>query len=245
MKAKITKRVGVILIALTIFSLISCSQIDQQQAEDIESLLQEKYQIEFKVKAIGGRYGTVNNDSVTTYVNPVGNESLVFIAEMSKDGVLLADSFIPQKMSEALNQVLKENLKAEGITSETLAVVMNANSSSERNREITLDEYVTTYKPGYFSADMIVKETSNLTTTQFEKALTAVYEAGLGTKFQVAIHVISKEQYEECLGKFKELPMVSDAWFIDYNVVDVMKLSIDSNGFQVFQSNAHSNRDDG
>lgn len=233
---KLLKKVSVVVMAISIFSLIGCSEIDHQQAADVEKLLQEKYDQEFKATHIGGRYGTANNDTVTTYLHPANNESLVFKAVMDKNGVLVSDSYIPRLISDSLNHILKKELEVAGIESESNTVVMDADSSAETNPKISLEEYVKTYKPGYFSADMIVKETPNLTAEQFEKALTAVYQASTETTFQVAIHVISNDDYEECLKKFKSMSDISDSMYADYKVVDEMKLFIDTEGFHIFQA---------
>lgn len=221
---------------ISTLSLLGCSHIDKQQAADIEKLLQKKYDQEFKATHIGGRYGTANNDTVTTYVHPVDNENLVIKAVIDKNGELKSDNYIPRLISDSLNHILKKELGAAGIESESNTVVMDADSSSETNSDISLEEYVNKYKPRYFSADMIVKETANVTPETFEKALQEVYKAGLNTTFQVNIHVISKDDYEACLKKFLEQSEISDSMYVDYEVVDEMKLYIDSEAFHVHQA---------
>lgn len=245
MLKKLLKKVSGVVMAVSIFSLIGCSEMDQQQAADVEKLLQEKYDKEFTATHIGGRYGTSNNDTVTTYVHPADQENLVFKAVADKDGKLVSDTYIPRVISNSINEILKQELANAGVESETFTFAMNADSSSETNPDISLEEYVTAYKPGYFSAHMIVKETPDLSAEKFEKALSAVYQAGLNTTFQVAIRVISEDEYEKCLEEFKQLPEVSKTWFTDYNVVDELKLIIDANGFQVFESSLTASNEDG
>lgn len=221
---------------MSMFNLLGCSYVDKQQAAKFESLLEEKYNKEFTVTHIGGRYGTANNDSVTSYVHPVENEDLVFMAHMTKEGELVSDSFIPISISKKINHILKEELEKVGLESETLTLIVNADSSLENNADITLEEYITTYSPKHFSATMIVKETPNLSEGHFEEALFKVYEELLNTHFQVHIHVISEEEFEECQEKFKVLPRVANAWFIDYIVVNEMMLLVDEDGFQMFDT---------
>ncbi|MBY0099158.1 hypothetical protein [Mesobacillus maritimus] len=245
MVKNLRKKVSGILMAVSIFSLLGCSDSDKNQAADVENLLEDKYGQEFTVRSIGGRYGTATNDTVTTYVHPADNEKISFKAVMSKDGELVADSYIPRIISHSLNQILKQELQATGIESETLAVIMKANSSAEKNPDITLEEYVKTYKPGYFSADMIVKETPDLKAEQFEHALQAVYQAGLNTTFQVQIHVIAEDEYEKVSAEYQQLAEVSDTWFSDYNVVNEMKVYIDEKGFHVFEAGSNGSNEDG
>lgn len=233
---KILKKASVVVMAVSIFSLIGCGDMDKQQAADVEKLLQEKYDQEFKATHIGGRYGTENNDSVTTYVHPVDNEKLVVKAVMGKNGELESDNYIQRLISDSFNQILKKELGTTGIESESNTVVMDVDSSSETNPEISIEEYVNKYKPKYFSADMIVEETANITPEIFEKALQEVYKAGLNTTFQVNIHVILKDDYEACLKKFLEQTEISDSMYVDFEEVDEMKLYIDSEGFHVHQA---------
>ncbi|WP_462410821.1 hypothetical protein [Neobacillus sp. Marseille-QA0830] len=232
---KFLKKVGVIIMGLSIFSLIGCSEIDKEQAADVEQLLQKKYNQEFEATHIGGRYGTGNDGTVTTYLHPKNNEDLLFSAVMNEDGKLVSDNYIPRLISHSVNEVIKRELGSEGIDSETNTVVMEADSSSETNPEISLREYVNSYKPGYFSADMIVKESPGLTPEKFESALNAVYTAGLKTDFQVAIHVISDGNYEACHKEFMKQIQISDSMYVDFDVVNEMKLYIDSEGFHVFE----------
>lgn len=230
---KIFKKVSGVFMAVSIFSLIGCSEIDQQQAADVEKLLQEKYDQEFTATHIGGRYGTAGNDTVTTYLHPADNKNAVFSAVTDKDGGLLSDSYIPRQISDQFNQMLKEDLASKGIESETFTFIMNNEtpSSSEANPEISLGDYVTAYKPEYFSGHMIVKESPDVSPEQFESALRAVYETGLKTDYQVGIRVIAADEYEKAAAEFKGLPEVSSSWFLDYNVVEEIDAVVDANGF--------------
>ncbi|WP_404330067.1 hypothetical protein [Mesobacillus maritimus] len=239
MVRNILKNISWTFIVILMISLLGCTISDKNQAVEVEQLLEEKYGQEFTVRSIGGRYGTASNDTVTTYVHPAENEGISFKAVMTKDGELMADSYIPRIISDSLNQVLRQELQSEGIESKTMAVIMKADSSAEKNPDITLEKYVKTYKPGYFSADMIVKETPNFTAEQFEQALQSVYQAGLHTNFQVHIHVIAVEEYETVSAEFQQLAEVSDSWFTNYNVVDEMKVYIDDKGYHILQAGAN------
>lgn len=247
MLKNILKKVSGVVMALSIFSLIGCSEIDKQQAADVEKLLQEKYDQEFKATHIGERYGTASNDTVTTYLHPSNNENVVFSAVMNKDGELVSDSYIPRLISDQLNQILKEELASKGIESDTYTFIMNNEKSSfsETNPDISLKDYVTTYKPQYFSGHMIVKESPDLTPEQFEAALSAVYEAGLNTIYQVGVRVIAADEYAKCLEEFKQLPEVSSSWFLDYNVVDEFDAVLDPNGFNYQKVEAQASTEDG
>lgn len=231
MLKKLLKKVSAVVMTLSIFSLLGCSSIDQNQAEEMESLLQKKYGEEFEVTHIGGRWGTGTNDTVTTYVHPKKKKDVVFKAVMSKDGELIADGYIPGLISQDFNQIVESELSKEGIVSHTNTASVGANSSSETNTKITVKEYVKIYNPEYFAATMIVKEAADITPEKFEQAVQAAYKAGLNKPYQVKIYVIAKNDYEKCLENFKTEPDVTDAWYIDYDVVKKITAVVDGNGF--------------
>ncbi|OCA87674.1 hypothetical protein A8F94_07410 [Bacillus sp. FJAT-27225] len=233
------------MMLMSIFSLIGCNAIDESQAAVVEELLEKKYNQEFVSTAIGGRYGTANNDTVTTFLHPKGKEDLVFRAVMNKDRELISDTYIPRLISAEINEMLQSGLEKEGIESATHTYAMKANSAGETNPNITLGEYTQSYKPAYFSGHMIVKEKEGLTPEQFETAMKAVYETGNQTNFQIKIRVIAADEYEKALKDFKEEPDVTDTWFTDYDVVRYIVAAVDGNGFNYREDGARASVGDG
>lgn len=223
--------------------LSGCQLVNQNQAEDIENLLKEKYQMEFKVTHIGGRYGNGGKGTVTGTAHPIDNKEISFRAVMSREGELVSDGYIPSLISEQINQLLKNELRKKGLEIESKTLIMKANSSTEIDSNITIEEYVMKYKPGYFSGDMIVKETSeDITPEDFDDALKVVYKEGSNTMSQFHIHIISKNDYENTLENFNNTSSyVSDAWFLDYDVVKEMKVWIDPKGFQILEEDNLTN----
>ncbi|WP_155922232.1 hypothetical protein [Bacillus sp. EB01] len=239
MLKNLRKRVSVsIMMLMSIFSLIGCNAIDKSQAAAVEELLEKKYNQEFVATAIGERYGTANNDTVTTILHPKGKEELVFEAVMNKDRELIADTYIPRLISDSINGILKNGLKTQGIESETNTVAMGSNSAGESNTKITIEEYVQSYKPKHFSGHMIVKEKAGLTSEQFEEVMREVYDAGNQTVFQVKIRVIAEDEYEKALRDFRKQPDITDSWFRDYNVVRNIVAVVDANGFNYMEKDA-------
>ena len=240
MRKKVVKKIGVILMSISIFSLLGCSEVDQKQADHAVSLLEEKYSQKFVVTHIGERYGTATNDTITTIVHPEGKENLSFKTIMTKDGELIGDGYISRLISDQFNNILKKELESIGIESETFTLAMKTNSNGETDSSITIEEYVKKYQPGFFSAQAIVKDTGNVTGEQFEQALTRAYEAGSETIYQVQARVIPEEEYEKAREEFIKLTDVSSSWFLDYNVVDKIDVVADPNGYNFRYSGGHS-----
>lgn len=210
--------------------------MNNSQAKEMENLLNEKYGIDFKVTHIGGRYGTANNDTVSTYAHPTDNERLSFKAVMYKNqGGLVSDGFIPRLMSNSINQILQKELQKQGIESESHTFMMGANSSSETNPDISLEEYLQKYQPEYLSGDLVVKHQPDMTPELFEDALQTLYSAIGNRYYQVRVYVISEDNYGECSENFRKTFDVSEQWFNDYGLVDKMQLIIDNEGFRVWK----------
>ncbi|WP_156520719.1 hypothetical protein [Oceanobacillus sp. Castelsardo] len=240
MRKKLMKKLGIILIAISMFSLLGCSEVNQKQADQAVSLLEEKYNQKFVATHIGERYGTATNDTITTIVHPEGKENLIFKTKVTKDGELIGDGYIPKLISDQFNNILKKELESIGIESETFTLAMKTNSSGETDTSITIEEYVKKYQPGFFSAQAIVKGTGNITGEQFEQALTRAYEAGAETIYQVQARVIPEAEYEKAREEFIKLTDVSSSWFLDYNVVEKIDAVADPNGYNFRYSGGHS-----
>lgn len=237
MRKNLWKKVGVIFMAISIFSLLGCSEVDQKQADQAVSLLEEKYNQKFVVTHIGERYGTVTNDTITTIVHPEGKENLTFKTITSKDGKLVADGYTSALISDQFNEIMKQELEPLGIESETHTVSVKANSSTDTDTSITIGEYVDKYQPAYFSAHMIVKDTGDIKGEQFEQALLKAYEAGKENMYQIWIGIISEDEYEEAAKEYRKLTEVSSSVYEDYNYVDEMDAVADGNGYHfIFHS---------
>ena len=92
------------------FSLIGCSAINQEQADQAISFLEEKYKQKFVATHIGERYGTSTNDTITTILHPEGKEYVTFKVITTKDGELVADGYTGALISEQFNTIMKKEL---------------------------------------------------------------------------------------------------------------------------------------
>ncbi|WP_068673707.1 hypothetical protein [Oceanobacillus sp. Castelsardo] len=219
--------------AISIFSLLGCSEMDQKQADQAVSLVEEKYDQKFVATHIGERYGTATNDTITTILHPEGEESLAFKTITTKDGELIGDAYVPILISEKFNEIMKKELEPLGIESETYTFIMGTEQSSakETDTSISIGEYVDKYQPRYFSAHMIVKDTGDVKGEQFEQALLKAYQATNETMYQIGIRILPADEYEEAAKDYRTLPEVRDSWFRDYDLVDEIDAMADGNGY--------------
>ena len=64
------------------------------QIQTAKELLNNKYDEDFEVSAIGQRYGTLSNSTYKVTCYPINHPELVFMAEISKDGSYIYDEYI-------------------------------------------------------------------------------------------------------------------------------------------------------
>ncbi|GMK42097.1 hypothetical protein PCCS19_51560 [Paenibacillus sp. CCS19] len=223
----------VAMMMVSVASLIGCSASNQERAEDALALLKSKYSQEFIVSPSGSHNVTSSKGMLSVVAQPADNDRIVFKAVLDKDGTLKSDTYISRIISGHMNELLKQELGAIGIESETYTYFADTNgkSGAETNPSITLAQYVQAYQPSYFSGFMIVKDTSDLSPDQFEKALTAVYKAASDRPYQVEVSVIASDQYEQAADSFARQPDITSGWFSDYKVLQKFDAVADEKGY--------------
>ncbi|WAA12483.1 hypothetical protein [Fervidibacillus halotolerans] len=151
MYKSIMKKVGIVFMIVSLLSLIGCGSLDQRQAKQIEKKLSEMYEGKtFEVLALGNRWGTLTNDTVTAHVREVERD-VVFIIKMNTKGEIVANSYSGSAVNKHLEDLLNKNLKEEGITADSLLMGLGGRDVSDLNPDIHLDEYITKYSPEFFS----------------------------------------------------------------------------------------------
>ena len=129
---KIGKKAGVIVIIMSILGLMGCGSLDERQAKRIEEKLSEMYADiydgSFKVVALGNRYGTLTNKTITAIVK-AEDLNMLFEAKMDTNGEIVADNFLARHINIKLSDVFTKNVKDQGIEGETYLATLGAEMS--------------------------------------------------------------------------------------------------------------------
>ncbi|WAA12481.1 hypothetical protein [Fervidibacillus halotolerans] len=242
--SKISKKVGVVFLILSLFSLIGCGSLDQRQAKQIEKKLSEMYEGKtFEVLALGNRWGTLTNDTVTAHVKDVERD-IVFVIKMNTKGEIVANNYIGRWLNSQLESLLIKNFKGEGMIADSLIIgfvkkrppgtdpdmPLGLAFSTKLDPDISLSEFISEYEPEYFSGDLVIKESENNMGEAFIKAFRKTFEEIQQTHLQTHVWVIHKECYDELIEEFSRLPDVDNSWFDDKNVLSYFQFCIDENG---------------
>ncbi|MEK0290226.1 hypothetical protein P5F77_07055 [Caldifermentibacillus hisashii] len=220
------KKVGVILIIMSILGLMGCGN-DKYTAERIEKGLTEKYGGTFEVLALGNRYGTMTNDYVQANVKAVDSD-IVFSAKMSPKGEILVDNYISKTVLSQLEKMLNSNLESEGITAKSMMFGFSKTKTGEVELGTSLSDYISKYRPDFFSGYLVIKESPNNTGAALTNAFQKTFNEIQNIELRANVWVIPEESYDEVVTGFSRLPDVSNSWFDDKETLSSFKFSIET-----------------
>lgn len=135
----------------------------KKQIHLAQDLLEEKYNKEFQVNAIGERFGTLTNNTYKVQCYPVDNVNDVFIAEIGKEGNLLYDDYISVCVCRKMCEIIKEEL---GSTTEVL-VESRPSITDETNPNISFEDFAKNNQAD-FVAYVVTKDDFNKTKEKFD-----------------------------------------------------------------------------
>ncbi|RNC99081.1 hypothetical protein [Lysinibacillus halotolerans] len=237
MKVKIKRLLGSVVIGIFMLSLFGCNAVDENQAQTVEELLEERYGIEFEVSAIGNRYGNGESFKLEAIANPLNNKNINFNVFLKKDGESVVDNFMARLISSKINKVLKEELNKIGVESESFILTNDKYLSVDiTDPNIEIADYVEQVGTEYFICYTIVKESENMDPLSFESALKTIFEYTANTKFNMNINVYPEESYDKLVKKFISLSSFGSSALNDFESIDEYKLVYDQEGF-------HNNRE--
>jgi len=213
---------------LSLVGLLGC-QSSQATAKQVEEKLEDKYGEKFEVIALGNRWGTKDNDTVTTHVKALKN-GIVFEANMKKNGKNLTDNYIYQKINSDISQTLKESLQQEGVLSQPKLFISGGKKLKYNTSDINLQEYIGTHSPDYFVGMVILKDDRSLTPEKIIQSYKSAYSNLQQKNLQTDIWIISSNDYEKAVKDFNSQPDVSKQFFDKFDVISQFYLDIKDGG---------------
>lgn len=114
---KAFRKVVLVVIAAAIsMSFTACIRNpDSNNAEEITTLLEEKYGKEFGVKSIGNRLANDGADLLTAYCYPKDDEAIIFEAVMSVEKKLISDDYPVRIIEVETNKRIAQSFSQNGI----------------------------------------------------------------------------------------------------------------------------------
>lgn len=229
---------------------------EEAKAEAIAQM-EEKYGIDFDVHDIFRE--EISNES-TIWMHPVDNEDIKFQVSLDSNNKVENDNFIGMKISNEITEILKDHLPSSVEMAAIIYPFGDSNKSNEINQtinenrekvgvgpidgesdksidanpDVTLEEYIQTYNPEYFSGYMIVKDTGSITPEMFEEAFKKVYKATSNKMFQANVHFITPEKYAECHKGFTERLHTNSGFLSEFDT-KVLGFQANEKGFFTYE----------
>ena len=73
-----------------------------------KKVLKEKYNEDFEIITLGGRWGTLTNDTFTVKCYPVSDPDCIFKAEIQKEGHYVFDEYVSTRVCKRLKTEIEE-----------------------------------------------------------------------------------------------------------------------------------------
>lgn len=193
-----------LLLVITVFILNACSS--QRDDEVAKKLLEEKYNEEFEILAIGKRYDVLENDTFEVTAAPLYDPSLKFLAKIGKNGTWIIDEYIQvlaeKEISDRVETVAKNLYQNYAIK----VYVGWGESSITNKKDFSLERYKEEI-PGYpIVIDIVVNEylSPNINVEKEYEAFSNLFSTELPYDMGLDIFYTTNENVEKSKTKFKE-----------------------------------------
>lgn len=206
---------------LSIFDVIGNGVGNQEISENIVKKLQKKYNTEFSVKRIGNRYGTNDDNTVTTYCCPQNNENLMFTAILNKEQTSLEDDYPLRSISFELEQFIKNKLKDENINALVKCTIIGLNKISEF---LSVNEFINKFNNTNFLVYIV--SDSNISDEILQEIFTSLDSDNNNIFLKSLIYTIDKNNFNEFFNIASTLPSITDSIIENFSIKEekIMKL---------------------
>ena len=175
------------------------------QIQTAKELLNNKYDEDFEVSAIGQRYGTLSNSTYKVTCYPINHPELVFMAEISKDGSYIYDEYISKIVCNELTNdiVQKTNFNAEFFIASRPSVFETS------NKNITLDELVKLNDNTDFVIWMVCN--NNIETSKMLEELNDVFSSYQNLNGELRFYITNDDNTVKQFGKMAKKCAIFDS----------------------------------
>ena len=104
-----------------------------------KKVLKEKYNEDFEIITLGGRWGTLTNDTFTVKCYPVSDPDCIFKAEIQKEGHYVYDEYVSTRVCKRLKTEIEEMMNGVQV-SVYVHAVPSSNDGTDSN--VSYEEFV-------------------------------------------------------------------------------------------------------
>lgn len=159
---KIVKLGVILMVMASMLGLSGCTELGSSKPKEVqlaEKMLKEKYNEEFVVYSIGGRWGTLTNSTFAVVCSPADNPDLKFKAEVEKNGAYMHDEYVSRRVSTLIEEALVKSLK-DTVNKFVLKVSAGSKSIDSDNSSMSIEEFLKEKPNEKFVVDVIIDKNS-------------------------------------------------------------------------------------
>lgn len=119
-----------------------------------KKVLKEKYNEDFEIITLGGRWGTLTNDTFTVKCYPVSDPDCIFKAEIQKEGHYVYDEYVSTRVCKRLKTEIEEMMNGVQV-SVYVHAVPSSNDGTDSN--VSYEEFVKENKV-HFGIYLVIRD---------------------------------------------------------------------------------------
>ena len=119
-----------------------------------KKVLKEKYNEDFEIITLGGRWGTLTNDTFTVKCYPVSDPDCIFKAEIQKEGHYVYDEYVSTRVCKRLKTEIEEMMNGVQVSA-YIEAVPSSNDGTDSN--VSYEEFVKENKV-HFGIYLVIRD---------------------------------------------------------------------------------------
>lgn len=178
---------------ILLFSIIGCTfNTNKLISEEIETQLENKYEKEFTVYALGGR--NAYQKEITAYVYSNEDPTMLFTVRITGDNIIVYNNYEYRLVLRKIENIVNSTSAKYGV--ETVCYVNSSTYDDNIGTNITPDEYIKNYTPESFRIAHVIRDSNKVTASNLEKIYKEIQGELGNRKLGIGVYVLSSRDYD-------------------------------------------------
>ncbi|MDI7742606.1 hypothetical protein QMK38_11370 [Lysinibacillus fusiformis] len=225
---KLLKKVGVLVLGMSILSLIGCSDVNEKTAKIIEGKLSEKYNESFEVQYLGERWGTKSNDTVKTYVKALDSD-IMFIAEMDTSENIV-ENYPEMLLMNKFASVFNEAIVEQGLEASSW-IRSHTKKSVKITKDLTIEDYLEKSNSEYIHVEIVMKNDDSITAEKLKMIVQQSYEQFNGPSISATYWLFNDDEYKKVNETLEKAANIAPSDLESYQYDSKVFVELTENGF--------------
>ena len=205
----------------SVVGISGCSLPGKEKPSEVriaEKLLHEKYDEEFVIYKMGGRYGTLTNNTFSVISSPKNNPDLKFDAKIAKDGTYMTDGYVSRRVCDLIEKSLTLSLNT-NLKNSVIHVGDASNANASNNSHMSIEEYIKTTKDPRFVVYIVTEKDSvtKVSSAELYNSLNIMFKSLPKLSGSLRIYIATKDAVEKTSAYLEETGRV------DHGFEDLLK----------------------